>query len=128
MKQHGFTIIETVLGIALLSAVFLGLSVLLSSAARDSVEAEVMTTATLLSRQMMEETLVKDFSQISAVSQTVFSGSLSDYTYEVTVDYVESADLTSVSISATDYKRVTITITRTGWPSTYSLMGLKTDV
>ena len=129
-NRKGFTIIEAVLAIVILSASFLGLAAVLSNTSLTSIDLDVSTTAILLGRSTMAKTIAKPFANITTVTTTAYGGSFSDFSYKVDVDCVDPADLdtpTACTGDAANYKRVMVTVTGTGWPGNIELTNLRTD-
>lgn len=126
--RRGFSLIEAVLAIVILSASFLGISYLLSNTTVHNIDLDISNTAILLARDTMVETKAKKFDYISDISTTSFGGDFGDYSYQVEVDYVDASDLDTPVAGPTVYKRLTVTVTATGWSGNIKLYGLKTDV
>lgn len=127
-ERKGFSIVETVLAIAILASSFMGLSYVLSNTTLQNSDLDVSTTAVLLARGAMEEAQVKSFSSLADVAATNFGGDFSRYAYSVDVDYVDEDNPDTVSGSATDMKRIIVAVTATNWAGTIQLHDLKANL
>ena len=128
MNRKGFTLIEAVLTIVILAASFVALSQLFSETTVDNIDADIATVSTLLARETMAETMAQDFADVVNVTATSYSGNFASYSYQVSVGYVDAADLNTTVAGPTDYKRVTVTVANTDWPGNITLNGLKADL
>jgi len=128
VKRRGFSLIEVILAIVVLSASFLGLVYALSNTTLHNIDLDISTTAILLAREKMSETTAKPFANVVGVSTTGFGGDFSDYSYEVEVDYVDASDLDTAVVGPTEYKRITVTITSAGWAGNIELFNLKANL
>jgi len=110
-NKRGFSLIELVIAIVIISTCAIGVAIMFQEASSGSYIAVVMTVATALAEEKMEETLRLGYSSASSVSSTAFASPFDDYTYEVIVHYVDESDLdTSVDPTVTDYKNVEVQI------------------
>lgn len=126
--SRGFSLIEAILAIVLLSASFLGLVHVMSDTTTHNIDIDISTTAVMLAREVMDQTKAKSFSNVSSVSATSFGGDFANYTYAISVGYVNSGDLNTTVAGPTSYKRITVTVTANGWTGNIMLYDLKTDV
>jgi prepilin-type N-terminal cleavage/methylation domain-containing protein len=124
----GFTIVETLVAMVIMGVAFVGISHVILGTTKSNVDVEVTNQAVMLARDIMASTTAKDFDAVDDVASTSFGGNFSDYTYQVNVDYVEAADLDTAVAGPTDYKRVIVAVTATGWSGTVSLYNLKVSL
>ena|SRR3989339_579457 len=108
MGQKGFTLIELVIAIVVVSIAFYAIISVFITVAPRNINAEDLSKATYLANRVMEETTAKSFSSISSVSPTSFASPFSNYNYQVVVDYVTTAEPDVVSVNPTNYKRVKV--------------------
>ena len=110
--MRGFTLIETVIGIAVLGVMALGLFAVFTSVFKNAVQDETISVATSLARGELERVTrmsfvnVVDQNRDSAVS---FGGNFSNYSWQIRVDAVP-AGITS-DPSMTNYKQVEVRVT-----------------
>lgn len=126
--SKGFSLIEAIISIVLLSASFLGLVHVMSSTTTHNIDIDISTTSVMLAREVMDQTKAKSFSNVSSVSSTSFGGDFANYTYAISVGYVNSGDLNTTVAGPTSYKRITVTVTANGWTGNIALYDLRTDV
>ena len=128
MRQgKGFTLVELVMSIIIIAICAIPTALMFQQAAGKSFITRVTTVATALAEEKMEETLGLGFSGVTDSGPTAFSSPFSDYSYQVTVYYVQAADLnTSVSPTVTAYKNVEVRISHSA-VGTVSLMSLLTS-
>lgn len=109
--NEGFSIIELVISIVVVSICIIPISLLYQEAMRGSIETNVLTVANALAEGELEENLQLGFSGVSDVASTAFSEPFDDYSYQVTVHYVNASDLeTSVDPTVTDYRTVEVQV------------------
>ncbi|MFH1645673.1 MAG: hypothetical protein ABIB11_04550, partial [Candidatus Omnitrophota bacterium] len=69
------------------------------------------TLATALAEEKMEQMLLQDFSEVNSIPETSFSTPYLDYTYQVSVCYVDPSDFdASISPDVSDYKKVEVQV------------------
>lgn len=116
-SQSGITLVELVIFIIVVAIVSMPLSVILKNTLSETVLPEHYTIASSLARKEVENVVNLQFSTITDVAETSYTGNFSQYSYEISVDNVAGDDLnTPVADDSTDYKRVEITIKRSGFP------------
>jgi prepilin-type N-terminal cleavage/methylation domain-containing protein len=126
-RTSAFTLIELIISIIVIAIAAIPVAVTYQRAMQGSVTARMLTVATALSEQKMEEALNLGFSNIANISLTSFASPFNDYAYQVIVYYVNAADLnTSVGPTATEYKRVEVRVTN-NFSAPVSLVSLLTN-
>lgn len=126
--RRGFSLIDAVVAICIVGACFLALAGVISNTTMQNADVEFSSTAIYLARGKMTETMAKDFDSISNVARTDFSGDFSSYDSQVTVGYVDAANLDTVVVGPTDYKRVTVDVGHSLWTGHIMLYDLKVDL
>lgn len=107
--KKGFSLIELIISIVIISIAALSIAFLYQQALTGSLEVRELTVATGLAKEKMEEVLLSSFSGVDDIPETSFSAPFSNYNYEVDVCYVQDTDLdTCVDPTTTDYKKVEI--------------------
>ena len=122
-NDRGFSLIELIITIIVISVGVLGLIGALSFTTSRSISAELMTTTTLLAQERMEELIGDKRSggygtaslDIGTTTDPAFAGPYADYTRTVEICYVDSDLLNPDCDPAppnvdTGYKRMTITV------------------
>lgn len=127
-RSGGFTLVETTLAIVVLAAMFIGMSYVLSNTTMQNIDVDISTTAIFLAREKMEQVKAKSFANIAAESSAPFSAPYQQYFSTVAVDYVNSADLDTAVGGPTDYKKITVTVTATGWNGNIRIRDLKSNL
>ena len=116
-KRQSFTLIELIIVIIIGTVILIPTSVVVAKSLRNTFLPEHFTIASSLLEDRLEWVGNQRFNSVTDTGPTGFSGNFSDYSYEITVNYVDSSDLnTSVDPTVTEYKRVQITILRSGFP------------
>jgi len=126
-RQSGFSLIEVILIILIIGASFSGLSVVLSNTTVGNMDLDIATQAVFLARGKMAETKAKSFANVASVGSTNYGGDFSRYNYQVDVDYVEDTDLDTPVVGPTEYKRIIVTVTASGWSGSIQLYELRTN-
>lgn len=103
-RQSGITIVELVILIVIIGIITPTLAVVITNAMRNTVLPEYYTTASGLAKMEIERVTNQRFSEIEADGPNNYPGSLSAYSYQISV--VESPP---------DYKTIEITIRRAGF-------------
>ncbi len=108
-RQAGFTLIEIIVATAIM-LVFLSVGVVVFvNSSNLTKKSETLTIAQSLAQGKMEESLAKNFTDISSEAKTAFSQEFSDYNYEIAVIFVTGEAL-DVPVSLSDYKKITIKV------------------
>jgi type II secretory pathway pseudopilin PulG len=123
-RKNGFTMIDTLLAIALLSAAFVALGAVISDTALKNAGLDNTIAATFLAREKLATEKVKDFANVTSTAQTNFAGSFSNYNYTVNVSYVNSDNLDTPVVGPTNYKRIEVVVGAGGWSGSVHLYDL----
>ena len=116
MGKKSFTLIELVITIVIASIVLVPTSLVVYESVINTFLPEYYTIASSLLEQEIERIQAKRFSEVLA--ETVnFTGNFSDYASTISFYYVTGAALNTESPSSTDYKRVKVVISRSGFPN-----------
>ena len=110
-KDRGFTLIELVVAIVVISIAVSGLLVTFSNIIRATVQPEVINISTHLAEQEMERETALRFSSVANVASTNFGGSFSAYSFQVAVSAVPAALANDPGMA--NYKQVLVTVTHT---------------
>jgi prepilin-type N-terminal cleavage/methylation domain-containing protein len=127
-SDKGFSLIETILATVILAVSFLSLVYVFTSTTRHSGNLDFMNTAVLLAHETMEQVTAKPFADVANIGTTSYGGNFNRYSFQVAVGYVNVGDLNTQVGGPTDYKRVTVTVTATGWTGTITLICIKGNV
>ena len=125
-KQKGFTLIEALFAAMLIGLVIAALAVSSGAATMVNGAGIDLSTAEFLIEEIREQTTTVDFDgvltyngntynppiDISGASMAEFSG----FSQQITVEYVNPSNLNQVSGTATEFVRVTVTITKNNRP------------
>jgi prepilin-type N-terminal cleavage/methylation domain-containing protein len=103
--DKGFTLIEIIMAIVVISLAITPILVILPSVLKDTAIVEYMDIGSRLAEQQIERVLSLPFSSVATVGLTAYTGDLADYNYSITV----SADGT-ICTSVVTCKAVDITI------------------
>jgi prepilin-type N-terminal cleavage/methylation domain-containing protein len=141
-NDRGFSLIELIITIIVISVGVLGLIAAMSFTTGRSINAELMTTTTLLAQERMEELIGDRRSSgygtasldIGTTTDPAFGAPYADYTRTVEICYVDSAiqnpdcDPAPPNVD-TGYKRMTITVENNMMQaaSNVSIVSLVTD-
>lgn len=127
-RAKGFSLVEAVIAIVVLAAFFIGISYVMSNTTLHNADIDRSITAIFLAREKMDTTMAKDFANISSVAQTAFTGDYAIYRYQIDVTYVNAAALDTSVPGPTEYKRIVVLITATGWTGNVRLYDLKVNI
>ena len=108
--KAGFTLIEVILTMVILSISIGPLSLLIVNVVRQNVLSQAQATSASLAEQEMERLTNIRFSSVTDEAQTAFPAPFSAYSHEVIVDYVNAGDLNTPVTGPTDYKRAQIIV------------------
>lgn len=138
--DRGFSLLELIITIIVVSIGVLGLIAALSFTTGRSINAEMMTTATVLAQERMEQLIAEKRANgysapsldIGTTTDPPLAAPYADYTRTVEICHVDvnlgSPDCTAPSVE-TGYKRITVTVTNTRLPaaSTVQVVTVVTD-
>jgi len=126
--MKGFSLIELIISIVVISICAISLATMYQEASRGSYKTEATTVATILAEDKLEETLMDGYSGVSSVGSTAFDSPFGDYTYQVTVNYVNAADLeTSVDPTVTDYRTIEVQVDHAAISHSVTIKSLLTN-
>lgn len=108
--KPGLTLIETAIGVVIISIAFYALIAVLIDLAPRSVTMESVDRMTFLAQEKMEEYLARGFTSVTNEAPAVFGGIFSNYQYEVTADYVYPDDLDTPVALPTQLKNVKVKV------------------
>ncbi len=108
--QKGFTLVELAIAIAIIAISFYALINVFALVAPQDVNARSLAIGTHLLNEKIEETTVKGFSGVSPVGLTYFPPPFSTYRYQVTVNYVTTAEPDAISAVPTPYKKIRVNV------------------
>ncbi|MBC8378121.1 MAG: prepilin-type N-terminal cleavage/methylation domain-containing protein [Planctomycetes bacterium] len=124
--SNGFTLIEVLFAAMLIGLVIAAIAVSSSASTMVNGVGLNMSTAEFLIEEIREQTASMTFDEVviytaSPINPPIdLSGApmaeFSAFSQQVTVEYVNPANLTQVSGTATDFVRVTVTITKNNVP------------
>jgi len=111
MAHKGFTLIELIISTVVLGLCVIPIALIHQEAMHGSYQTKVLTVATALAEEKMEETLILGFSGVASVASTSFASPFDDYSYQVTVHYVNGSDMdTSVDPTVTTYRNIEVQV------------------
>jgi len=122
--QDGFTLIEVVLIIVMVSIFMASIMLPFISSLRESDMPEVASIAYFLALEKLEELGPQTTGSISAESRSAVSG-YGDYERQVVVDDVNCNDLSTSQVDS-GCRKVTVTVYHSKIPDGVSLVGLRT--
>lgn len=115
-RKKGFTLIELIMAIVIGAIILTPTSIIVVESVRNTFLPEYFTIASSLLEEKVEQVTNLRYGNLTNQAGS-FTGNFSDYSYDVTVNYVDAGDLTMpVDPTETDYKRAQITISRLGFP------------
>ena len=126
--RQAFTLIETVITITVIAVVVYAVIPIFATAGMKGVDLEVFNVAQSLAQGKIEEKMSLVFSSISSKSETNYPSDLSEYSYEVVVDYVSAEALNAVAGAPTDYKKIQVIIRNPNLANPTELTTLMVDL
>ncbi len=105
-KSAGFTLIELIMIIVILSIAIVPITNMILQGVKGSVDTDISAKTLALAQQKMEETKQLDFSALSTSSGN-FSSPFNNFTYNINLEYVDKNFNTTGS---SQYKKVTVTV------------------
>ena len=108
--RKGLTLVEVIISMVLIAIImYSSIQVFISSGAKGA-NVEVFSVAQSLAENKLEGRLGRTFASISSEAQTAFSTDLSNYSYEIVVNYVSKEALDAPVAYTTNYKKITVLI------------------
>jgi Tfp pilus assembly protein PilV len=124
LKDDGFTLIEVIIIIVMVSVFMAAIALPLLSSVRESDVPEVASIAYFLGLEKLEQLSPKTAGSISDEARAAVSG-YEDYEREVVVEDVDCNDL-STSQAGSGCRKVTVTVYHSKLPDGVSLVTLRT--
>lgn len=110
-KRNAFTLVELAISLVIISICVFSVALMYQQASYGSFNIEVITVATALAEETMDETLRLGYAGVSSYSPVNFPVPFDSYSRQVDVHYVNPADLNVyVDPLQTQYKRVEVTV------------------
>jgi Tfp pilus assembly protein PilV len=100
------TLIETAIGMTIIAIAFYALIAVFITLAPRTARVENINKKIYLAHEKMEEYLTRPFTNITSVGASSFTGSFSNYNYQIVVTYVATADLNTSVAGPTPFKNV----------------------
>lgn len=122
-NQRGFTFMEVLMAIVILSVALPPLIIVMSSVVLDSHVNAISDTGSYLAERELERILSYRFDAVVNEPSTNYTGNFSDYAREVSVSAFTGADPTAITnvcgFTTAQCKKVQITITHSNGASVY---------
>ncbi|MFA5090848.1 MAG: type II secretion system protein [Candidatus Omnitrophota bacterium] len=110
-KNKAFTLAELAISLVIISICVFSVALMYQQASYGSFNTQVITVATGLAEETMEETLRLGYAGINSSSPVNFPAPFDSYSRQVAVHYVNPANLDAyVDPLQTEYKRVEVTV------------------
>jgi prepilin-type N-terminal cleavage/methylation domain-containing protein len=109
-SRRGFSLIETVIGLAVIGIAFYLLASVFINLAPRTARVETIDKKTYLASGKLEEFLTRSFSQTSNQAAAAFPAPFSNYNYQVVVTYVATGDLNTAVAGPTPFKNVKVRV------------------
>jgi prepilin-type N-terminal cleavage/methylation domain-containing protein len=117
-RSRGYTLVELVMAIVIMSIAFYALINVFISIAPLDINVSTMTIGTHLLNQEMEAVSIRKIANVVSVDATAFPSPYSNYNYGIIVDYVTTAEPDVATTETTGIKRVKV---RVWGPKLYTL-------
>jgi prepilin-type N-terminal cleavage/methylation domain-containing protein len=109
--RQGFSLIELVIGLTIMSLAFYSLIAVLMLAAPKTAKVENINKKIYLANEKLEEYSTRSFSQaVSGETTGSFSGNFAAYNYKVNVTYVHPRNINTTTREVTYYKKVRVLV------------------
>ena len=131
-NRKGFTLIEVLITIVLLSIITSGIMTMFSTFTQNNADPSVMTQATALAQEKLDQVIAdkqnsaRGFNYVTNVNYPAENpvAGFAGFSRSVNVIYVNSGALNTAVAGPTNYKNVTVTVTAsTGNVTTSTLIG-----
>jgi len=109
-NEGGLTLIETVIGMAIMAVAFSILMWVFTNVTPRTAAVESLNKKAYLAQEKIEEFLARPFTLVTSQAATSFSGSFSDYQYQVVVNYVATSELNTPVAGPTPFKNVKVRV------------------
>lgn len=110
MRSKGMTLIELIIGLTVIGiAFYLLISIFVNIVPRTAL-VETLNKKVYLAQEKMEEYLTRSFSSTESVAATSFTGSFTNFKYQIVVTTVESTDLNAPVAGPTGFKNVKVRV------------------
>jgi len=110
MSRIGFTLIETVLVILILSIALPPFAMTVATVMQKNIYSQTQATAVMLAEAELERVANLRFSAVASESTAAFSSPFDKYTHQIVCGYVNPGALDTIVVGPTDYKRVQIIV------------------
>ena len=108
--SQGFTLLEVLIAIVILSVGLLGMASLTVGIINGNVFSKGLSTATTLTQDKMEEIWEQDYSDVAAEAKATLSSPFANYKRQVAVDTTTFPDIVGPPAQLTGMKIVTVTV------------------
>ena len=120
-KSGGFTLIEVLVAIVILSIGLLGMASLTTGIINGNAFSKNASTATTLAQDKMEEIWEQDYSDVAVEGPANLSSSFANYEREVTVDTSSFPDIVGPPAQLIGMKVVTVIVSWTDYGGTHQV-------
>ncbi|KPJ65671.1 hypothetical protein AMJ44_09695 [candidate division WOR-1 bacterium DG_54_3] len=127
INKKGFTLVELVVSVVVIAIIMYAVIAIFITSGAKGVNVEVFTVAQALAESKLEQAMALDFADVASESETNFSGDLSDYSYEIVVNYVSVEALDAAVGYATDYKKIQVKIRHSSLAAPTQLESLRSS-
>jgi type II secretory pathway pseudopilin PulG len=110
MRRSGLTLIETLVGMVIIGLAFYILISVFASIAPRTANVDTINKKVHLAQSRLEEYLARNFSQVTSVGATSFTGSFTNYQSSIVVTYVATGDLNAAVAGPTNFKNVKVRV------------------
>lgn len=108
--KKGLTLIETIIGLAIIGIAFYSLMAILINLAPKTAFVETLNKKSYLAQEKMEEYLTRPFSGVASVAAASLAAPFSNYNYQIVVTYVATSDLRTAVAGPTPFKNVRVRV------------------
>lgn len=106
-NRQGMTLIEVIMAVVVIGLAFYSVIALYITLAPRTARVENINTKVYLAQEKIEETIARQFANISSSGPTsIESPGLGNYSYQIVVAYVATSDLNTAVGGPTPYKNV----------------------